>query len=64
MDRGFFLVVNNIGDDDDFAQKIKDHFRDDHDRCCCECGDHFDGTLEDDYCWKCWDALGLGDIHG
>jgi NMD protein affecting ribosome stability and mRNA decay len=31
--------------------------RDDHDRCCCECGDHFDGSLEDDYCAKCFAKL-------
>lgn len=29
----------------------------DHDRCCCECGTHFDGTLEDDYCPSCFDKL-------
>lgn len=27
------------------------------DRCCCECGDHFDGTAEDDYCNSCWESL-------
>ena len=29
----------------------------DHDRCCCECGAHFDGTLECDYCPDCFDKL-------
>lgn len=27
------------------------------DRCCCECGDHFDGTMADDYCSDCYDKL-------
>jgi len=27
------------------------------DRCCCECGNHFDGTAEDDYCPKCYRKL-------
>ena len=27
------------------------------DRCCCECGNHFDGESDDDYCPKCWDEL-------
>lgn len=33
------------------------------DRCCCECGNHFDGYPEDDYCSKCWDDLNLGQIQ-
>ena len=27
------------------------------DRCCCECGEYFDGTDEDDYCSDCWTDL-------
>ena len=27
------------------------------DRCCSECGDHFDGSPDDDYCGNCWDKL-------
>jgi hypothetical protein len=27
------------------------------DRCCCECGDHFEGTAMDDYCFKCYEDL-------
>lgn len=26
-------------------------------RCCCECGDWFDGTSEDDYCPPCYEKL-------
>ena len=37
--------------------------RDDYDRCCCECGDCFQGTLEDYYCYECWNSLGLGEIE-
>lgn len=25
------------------------------DRCCFECGEHFDGYPEDDMCVACWD---------
>lgn len=32
------------------------------DRCCCECGDHFVGSTDDDYCYKCWNKLGFGEV--
>lgn len=30
------------------------------DRCCAECGEHFDGCKMDDYCSDCFDELNLG----
>lgn len=30
---------------------------DNTDRCCAECGNHFDGTPEDDYCTPCYERL-------
>ena len=27
------------------------------DRCCYECGNHFEGTAEDDLCPKCYQKL-------
>lgn len=51
-----------IRDPNGFVVWVGDRY--DHDRCCCECGEHFDGTLEDDYCSDCWDKLGLGEING
>lgn len=34
------------------------------DRCCCECGNHFDGYAEDDYCSECYDKLPEEIFHG
>lgn len=34
-----------------------DGLRDDLERCCCECGDYFIGSMEDDYCPPCWRGL-------
>lgn len=48
----------------EIEQALECDGRDDHDRCCCECGNHFDGALIDDYCFDCWGALGLGEIDG
>lgn len=42
--------------------EMKDMLDDTVDRCCCECGNHFEGYPEDDYCSACWDSLGLGEL--
>lgn len=27
------------------------------DRCCCKCKNHFEGTMDDDYCLNCYGEL-------